>query len=42
MVTVAEGSGLTTYASAYLWLSRDLALMLVTLDRDLAAAAARI
>lgn len=35
---LAEQTGLTVYDASYLWLARDLAAPLVTLDRKLAAA----
>jgi len=39
--TLALESGLTAYDAAYLWLSRELKAPLVTLDKQLAAAARR-
>jgi predicted nucleic acid-binding protein len=41
MVDLAEASGVTVYDAAFLWLSRHLRAELVTLDRQLAGAAAR-
>ncbi|MGH7048927.1 MAG: type II toxin-antitoxin system VapC family toxin [Stellaceae bacterium] len=38
---LAEATGLTAYDASYLWLARALGGELVTLDRKLAAAAAR-
>jgi predicted nucleic acid-binding protein len=38
---LAVETGLTAYDAAYLWLARDLDVPLVTLDRQLAAAARR-
>ncbi len=40
VVALAESSGLTAYDASYLWLARTLGAELVTLDRQLAAAAA--
>jgi predicted nucleic acid-binding protein len=39
VVDLALRTGLTTYDASYLWLARDLAIELVTLDRRLAEAA---
>jgi predicted nucleic acid-binding protein len=39
VVELASQTGLTTYDASYLWLARDLAVELVTLDRQLAEAA---
>jgi predicted nucleic acid-binding protein len=39
---LAEQSGLTSYDASYLWLTRRLDAELVTLDRKLARAAARL
>jgi len=39
VLELALGTGLTTYDASYLWLARDLGVELVTLDRQLAAAA---
>ncbi len=38
LVDVAQGTGLTAYDAAYLWLARELGLALVTLDARLEAA----
>jgi predicted nucleic acid-binding protein len=38
VVELALRTGLTTYDASYLWLARDLAIELVTLDRQLAEA----
>jgi predicted nucleic acid-binding protein len=39
MIDLAGSSGLTTYDASYLWLARHLGAELVTLDRQLQAAA---
>ena len=39
VVNLALQTGLTPYDASYLWLARDLAIELITLDRRLAAAA---
>jgi predicted nucleic acid-binding protein len=39
VVELAAQTGLTTYDASYLWLAQDLGIELVTLDRQLAAAA---
>lgn len=39
VVELAARTGLTTYDASYLWLAPDLGVELVTLDRQLAAAA---
>jgi predicted nucleic acid-binding protein len=39
---LAEHFGLTTYDASYLWLARELDAELVTLDRQLAHAAAML
>lgn len=39
VLALAEASGLTAYDASYLWLGRRLGAELVTLDRQLAAAA---
>ena len=39
VLALAERSGLTVYDASYLWLSRRLGVDLMTLDRQLAAAA---
>ena len=39
VLAVAKPTGLTPYDASYLWLARDLGVELVTLDRQLAAAA---
>lgn len=41
VLALAEQTGLTAYDASYLWLSRRLNLDLATLDRRLAAAAAK-
>jgi predicted nucleic acid-binding protein len=41
VVDLALQTGLTTYDASYLWLAKDLGVVLVTLDRQLAAAAER-
>jgi predicted nucleic acid-binding protein len=38
-LALAEATGLKAYDASYLWLARELAAELVTLDRRLAAAA---
>jgi predicted nucleic acid-binding protein len=41
VIALAEANRLTTYDASYLWLARQLGAELVTLDRQLAAAANR-
>lgn len=39
VVTLASTTGLTTHAASYLWLTRELGALLLTLDRELRKAA---
>ena len=42
VLDLAERTGLTAYDASYLWLARELKAELVTLDRKLAAAEAKL